>query len=437
MNFTAEDLKDPNLFRYLYANKKFEPGKSTVFYSAPFYDEKEINAALDALIHGKWLSDGEHVHHFECEFSKMFGFKGGSVMVNSGSSANLILITTLKKFYQWEDGDEIIISSIGFPTTLSPIIQNNLKPVFVDISMDDLNWNVYLIESLITEKTRALFYSPALGNSCNLDKLVDICHRRDLKLIVDNCDSLGSKWKGQWLTAPPCVGASCSFYASHHISCLSSGGMVSFHEEELTKLARSLAGWASGCYCVGTARMLPNGTCKKRFSNWLSPRYEGIVDHKYCYNDIGYNFKVPDILGAVGSEQLKKFDEIKTKRRLHHEIVGSFLEEVPGVRIVRELQEAESSWFAIPIVCETPRLKRKLVEHLENAKIQTRNVFSGNFLIHEAFKDYGNYLEYENANKVLDLAFFIGCPPYWTDEILDYIKETIRVFKVEKELRMV
>ncbi len=435
MKFTNEDLKDPNKFKYLMGNKEFIPGKSTVLYSAPFYDEKEINAIINSLVNGKWLSDGENVHHFECEFSKIFGFDS-SVMVNSGSSANLILITTLKKYFKWEDNDEIIVSVVGFPTTLSPIIQNNLKPIFIDISMKDLNWNVNLIEEKITYKTKALFYSPVLGNSCNIDKLIELCNKYNLKLILDNCDSLGSKYKGKYLT-DYAVGASCSFYASHHISCLSSGGMVSFHDEELTKFARSLAGWSSGCYCVGTARMLPNGTCKKRFSNWLSPLYEGIVDHKYLYEDVGYNFKVPDILGTVGSEQLKKFDEIKSKRREHYKIIKNCLDKIPGVKVVEELSENDSSWFACPIICDTNRLKIKLVEHLEKNKIQTRNIFSGNFLVHPAFKNLDDYKKYPEANKVLDLCFFIGIAPFYTKEILEYIQNVLGEFKVAKELKII
>lgn len=427
-HFSAEDIKDPSLFRYLLGNKEFIPGKSQILYSVPYWDEKEINAMMKAITTGKWFSDGENVHKFEIEFSKKFGFDS-SVMTNSGSSANLVLIATLKKYFGWKDGNEVIVSCVGFPTTIAPIIQNNLKPVFVDITLEDLNWNIDQVESKITDKTVAVFSSPVLGNPYNFDRVIELCKKYDLKFISDNCDSLGSRWKGRWLTDDS-VGASCSFYASHMIST-GEGGMVSFHEPELTKIAQSFVSWGRDCYCKGASNLLPCGTCGNRFDKWLK-NYDGIVDHKYIFSNIGFNLKPLDLCGAIGREQLKKFDEIKGKRRVHFEIVKGFLEAIPGVRVLEELFEAETTWFAVGMICDSNELKIQLVNHFENLKIQTRNYFAGNLLIHPAYQHLGDFREYPEANKVLERVFFIGCAPHLTDEMLNYLGKVIHDFRPKK-----
>jgi CDP-4-dehydro-6-deoxyglucose reductase, E1 len=210
---------EPNAFPYL-ANKgkNFDSSKDTVYYSGPFWDGKEVAAAMESLLQGKWLSSGEKVSQFERRFSKRFGFEE-SVMVNSGSSANLVMVAALKKYFGWQDGDEIIVSIVGFPTTTSAIVQNGLTPVFVDITWDDLNWDLDQVESAITPKTKAVFSSPVLGNPYDVDKLLEICSSAGIEIISDNCDSLGSKWKSSFLTEFS-VAASCSFYPAHHITTM-------------------------------------------------------------------------------------------------------------------------------------------------------------------------------------------------------------------------
>jgi CDP-6-deoxy-D-xylo-4-hexulose-3-dehydrase len=257
--FIAEySAGNEKIFPYL-ANrkKKFNPDTDSVYYSGPYWNELEVQAAIESLMSGFWLSSGEKVDKFERRFSKLFDFKE-SLMVNSGSSANLVMIAALKKFYDWQDGDEIIVSVVGFPTTVSAIIQNNLTPVFVDIKWDDLNWDLDKIKSLVTSKTRAVFSSPVLGNPGNFDQLIDICDEKNILIISDNCDSLGSKWKGKFLTDYS-VAASCSFYPAHHITTME-GGMVSSNNPEIITLARSFAWWGRGCYCVGRQNLLPDGT---------------------------------------------------------------------------------------------------------------------------------------------------------------------------------
>jgi CDP-6-deoxy-D-xylo-4-hexulose-3-dehydrase len=412
---------EENLFSYL-ANNNWSPG-NPVYYSGPYWDEKEVTAAVTALLAGKWASAGEQVNKFEKEFSIKFGFDH-SVMVNSGSSANLVMIAALKKYFGWKDGDEIIVCACGFPTTIAPVVQAGLKPVFVDIDWDDLNWNLDQIESSITNKTRAVFSSPVLGNSYDLDRLIDICEKNDIHIIADNCDSLGSKWKESYLT-DRAVASSCSFYAAHHI-CTIEGGMVSSNISEVVDIARSYAWWGRGCYCVGKQNLLSNGVCGKRFSNWLEN--DTIVDHKYVFGVRGYNLKPLDLQGAIGQIQIEKFDDIHRIRRKNKSRIQSIFETIPGVRVINEKKESETSWFGVPIICDDSNLKRSLVSYLEDNKVQTRNYFAGNILLHPGYRDLGDGTKYPNASKVLDNVFFVGCAPVITSEMIDYIEEVITNF---------
>lgn len=421
------DLQDKGekLFPYI-CNNNYEKGKSSIYYSGPYWDEREVAAAITTLLSGKWLPSGEEVNKFERAFSKKFGFEH-SVMVNSGSSANLVMIAALKKYFGWQDGDEIIVCVCGFPTTINPIIQNNLKPVFVDISYDDLNWDLDQIKDKITSKTKAVFSSPVLGNAYDYDKLLDICNRYNIKLIADNCDSLGSKWKDEYLTKHA-VAASCSFYPAHHIAAIE-GGMVSSNIKEIVDIARSFAWWGRDCYCVGAQNLLECGVCGKRFDYWLEG-YNELVDHKYVFGNIGYNLKPADLQGSIGLVQLEKFDEIHQKRRHNKERLHSIFEKLPFCRVIHERPDAETSWFGVPIVFEYD--KSGLVKWLETHKVQTRNYFAGNILMHPAYKHLEPASNYPNASKVLDNVFFIGCSPVITDEMIDYIEEVVEEYRTTK-----
>jgi CDP-6-deoxy-D-xylo-4-hexulose-3-dehydrase len=396
-----------------------------VLYSGPVWDEKEIAAAIESLISGKWVSSGEEVRKFERKFSKKAGVKY-SLMVNSGSSANLVMIAALKKVLGWKDGDEIILSSVGFPTTLNPILQCGLTPVFVDISLEDLNWDLDQVEKAITDKTVAVFSSPVLGNPYDLDKLKIICDKHNVEMIGDSCDSLGTKWRGKDL-ASYFIASSCSFYPAHHITT-GEGGMVSSDREEIVRTARSLAWWGRDCYCVGAANLLSEGTCGKRFDKWLKGHYDGVLDHKYYFVNVGYNLKPLDLQGAIGTVQIEKLEMIHESRRRNKQIIGSYFERINGVAVPKELGHAETSWFGVPVICDSGELKKNLVRHLETSGIQTRNYFAGNVLIHPAYRNLGDFRNYPNANQVLDRVFFVGCSPNYTDETLGYIKSVIEKF---------
>ena len=281
-----------------------------------------------------------------------------------------------------------------------------------------MNWNVDEIEEKISTKTRGVFSSPVLGNPYNFDTILDICERYKIQLISDNCDSLGTKWDGNYLTDYS-ISASCSFYPAHHI-CTGEGGMISSDDEELISLARSLSWWGRDCYCVGQQNLLSCGVCGKRFSKWIK-KYDGIIDHKYVYSQMGYNLKPMDFQGAIGSVQINKQDEIHELRRENKKLIQEHFERIPGVRSVNELPKAETSWFGVPIICDSKETKNNLTKHLESNKIQTRNYFAGNILMHPGYSHLDYYKNYPNACKVLDLVFFVGCSPTITKPMIDYI----------------
>lgn len=419
---------ESNLYRYLgNVNGEFNSEKDSVYYAGPYWDSSEVVAAITSLLEGKWLTSGEKVNKFERKFSKVFGFKN-SLMVNSGSSANLVMIAALKKYHKWQDGDEIIVSVVGFPTTVSAIIQNNLKPVFVDITWSDLNWDLNLIQEKVTPRTRAVFSSPVLGNPYDFDRIIEICQTNDLLLISDNCDSLGSTWRDKFLTSYS-EASSCSFYPAHHMTTME-GGMVSSDIEEIITIARSISWWGRGCYCVGVQNLLPNGVCNKRFNNWIE-ECDFNLDHKYLFENIGYNLKPLDLQGAIGLVQLEKFKSMEEIRRANKLFLDDVFSRISGVSTLVELPHARTSWFGKPIICQTSELKSRLVSHLESERIQTRNYFAGNILLHPAYRNFGDWREFPNANEVLSKVFFVGVSPTISEKMLNHIEASVERFTNE------
>jgi len=410
--------------KYIQNYENFDEKKDSVLYSGPYWNQQELYAILETVLKGNWIVSGENVEKFEYEFSKKFNVKY-SRMVNSGSSANLVMITALKKRFRWQENDEIIVSPVGFPTTIAPIIQNRLIPQFIDIEFNTLNFDLNLIEDKITSKTKAIFVSPVLGNPPDLEKLTEISKKHNLILIGDNCDSLGSKINNRYIHEYY-YAWSCSFYPAHHIST-GEGGMVSSNDQHLSDLVKSISWWGRDCYCVGSNNTLPQGTCGKRFDYWLE-NYDGIIDHKYIYGNIGYNLKPLDLQGSIGSVQLTKFDEISNKRKLHKDIIDQALFSHIDLDKVVNLSNADPCWFGVPILCKNQGQKELLVSYFEANRIQTRNYFGGNILFHPAYKHLDDYKKYPNANKTLDLVFFLGCSPSYNQKVLDYIKNVIQLW---------
>lgn len=410
--------------KYLHGLKDFEPGKTQLVYSGPYWNHEEIEAATKAFLTGSWLTTGTEVFKFQNQFAKKFNVAHAH-MVNSGSSANLVMVAALKKKFGWKDGDEIIVSPVGFPTTIAPIVQNGLVPVFVDIEMKSLNFDVDLIQDKITDKTRAIFVSPVLGNPPDMDRLSQLCEDNLLIMIGDNCDSLGTKWDGKLIT-DLYEAWSTSFYPAHHITT-GEGGMVCSNDEEIIKNARSISWWGRACYCVGQANLLSCGTCGNRFAKHLEG-IDDVVDHKYVFENMGYNLKPLDLQGAIGQVQLKKFDEIHTLRRINFNKISDIINDRfanLGIRIARSSFHAEPSWFGVPIICSTPETKQSFVKHLEANKIQTRNYFAGNVLLHPGYKHLDDASKYPNSNKALSNVFFLGCPPFYGDEHIAYIRQVV------------
>ncbi len=424
----VDEIKyDKNVLRYVYNDQEeFIPSKTPIYYSGPYWNDIELKEGVKAFLTGKWLSSGENVHKFEIAFSKKFN-AGNSVMVNSGSSANLVMVAALKKVFDWKNNDEIIVSPVGFPTTIAPIVQNGLRPIFIDIEWDTLNFDVTKIKESITEYTKAIFISPVLGNPPDFTLLTKIKEEYGIELILDNCDSLGSTWNGKYLNEYS-IASSCSFYPAHHITT-GEGGMVSSKSKEIIDVARSFSWWGRDCYCIGSANLLACGTCGNRFDNWLDS-YNGKIDHKYVFSNMGYNLKPMDMQGALGLVQLEKFDEIHKKRKNSFikisEIINNHLDNYTSVI---SLDEASVSWFGVPIIAKkSGGSKQKLVDYLEENKIQTRPYFAGNILLHPAYKHLGKLDDFPNSNQVLDKVFFIGASPHYHDKIFSYIESVISGF---------
>lgn len=407
---------------YTYNQDTFVPGVSQVYYAGPYWDHNEVYGAMKTFLTGAWLPSGEQVQKFQEKFATMFKVDHAH-MVNSGSSANLVLITALKKFHGWQDGAEVIVSPVGFPTTIAPLAQNNLTPVFVDIEMDTLNFDVTKIAEKINARTVAIFVSPVLGNPPDMDYLQQLAFDHDIMLIGDNCDSLGSRWNGEFLTEYYTAWTT-SFYPAHHITT-GEGGMICSNDADFMNTVRSIAWWGRDCYCVGANNLLPCGTCGKRFDKWLDG-YEGVIDHKYLFTNMGYNLKPLDMQGSIGLAQLDKMEFVDASRRKNKIAFQSLLvKHIDGIRVAAHHDNADPSWFGVPIICRSQIQKEKLQQYLEANKIQTRNYFAGNILMHPGYKHLDDYTKYPNANKALSHVFFVGCPPHYNDTVFAYIESVL------------
>jgi CDP-6-deoxy-D-xylo-4-hexulose-3-dehydrase len=243
-------------------------------------------------------------------------------------------------------------------------------------------------------------------------------------LIGDSCDTLGTKWKGEDINKYY-VSWSTSFYPAHHITT-GEGGMISTDIKELKELFVSISWWGRDCYCVGSANLLSCGTCKNRFDNWLES-YNGIIDHKYVFTNMGYNLKPMDLQGSIGLVQLSKFEEIdRNRKNSKKKIEDIVIKYVSGVKGVNSLEKSDTCWFGTPFICDNKELKDSLVKFLEDNKIQTRNYFAGNILYHPGYSHLDNLDKYPNSNMVLDRVFFLGAAPHYNDEIFQYIENVFK-----------
>lgn len=421
-------------------NKKWVAGKDWVQYAGPYFSSDEYVAAVKTLLN-EWLVLGAEAIKFEKKFPKLFGKEYG-LLLNSGSSANLLMMVALtsKKLYNFPKGTKVITPIAGFPTTINPIFQVGFEPIFIDIELDTLNLDLNQLEQACINNPDAkiLTFAHVLGNPPNMDKLMDIVNKYKLILLEDCCDALGSTFKGKPLGSFGLM-SSCSFYPAHHIT-MGEGGFISTDDFDLERIIRSFREWGRGCYCVGKQNLLQNGKCGCRFSPWLSSLPGEIFDHKYVYEEIGYNLKPIELQASIGLMQLNKLDEIKNKRKENYNNLYKVFSKYNDYFILHKAQQdADVSWFAFPITLkDNIKFNRfDICNFFESHKIQTRPYFAGNIMLQPAYKDLIDINRVINdfpvARKVTTDTFFLGTSPVIDKEKIDYIENILNKFIKENE----
>jgi CDP-6-deoxy-D-xylo-4-hexulose-3-dehydrase len=408
--------------------ERFIPGRSAVNYGGRVYDEKEIINLLDSGL-DFWLTAGRYAGEFENKLSQFLDVRY-CMLTNSGSSANLLAVSALTsqllKERRLKPGDEAITTACGFPTTLNPIIQNGLTPVFIDIDIGNYNIQTDAIEKAISRKTKAIIIGHTLGNPAEIQKILRIAKKYHLWFIEDNCEALGSKYKGRYTGTFGDI-STCSFYPSHHIT-MGEGGAVLTDEPLLRRIIMSLRDWGRDCWC----KTGYDNTCGKRFSRKFGRMPFG-YDHKYVYSHIGYNLKVTDMQAAVGIAQLQKLPQFIEARKKNFSYLYAFLKKYENYFILPQTtRNSQVSWFGFPLTVrqDAPFARADIVNYLENKKIATRMLFGGNLTKQPAYK----YTKYRIAGKLqnTDLAmnntFWLGVYPGLTQERLDYIGAAIQGF---------
>lgn len=403
--------------------KKLIHGESYISASGKCVDENDLANIIDASL-DMWLTSGRYGEQFEREFAEFLGLKY-CALVNSGSSANLVAMTALTSHKLGEKrlkpGDEVITVAAGFPTTVAPIIQNGLIPVFIDVELSTYGFDEKIIEEAISEKTKAIFMAHTLGNPFNLDKVMDIAKKHDLWVIEDNCDALGAKYNGKFTGNFGHI-STYSFYPAHHIT-MGEGGAVLTNDTSLFNIIRSIRDWGRDCICPPGQ----DNICNHRFTQKHGELPEG-YDHKYVYSHLGYNLKVSDMQAAIGVSQLKKLQDFIKKRNENYELLFKGLKKLQDYLILPEATEkSEPSWFGFPItIKENNKFNRNdLVTYLEENKIGTRLLFAGNLLRQPVFTENNyNYRvvgELKNTDIVMNNTFWIGVWPGINEECINYV----------------
>ncbi|MBU3101627.1 MULTISPECIES: lipopolysaccharide biosynthesis protein RfbH [Clostridium] len=431
-NIIKEEIleKVKELYKLREEKKSFIPGKTKVNYAGRVYDENEMVAVVDSVL-DFWLTLGVKGREFCNNFSRYLGVKY-CIVTNSGSSANLIAVSVLcSKTIKnpMRPGDEIITTAMTFPTTLNPIIQNGLIPVFVDIEEDTYNIDASKIEAAITDKTRAIVFAHTLGNPAEMDKIMDIAKGHNLYVVEDTCDALDSSYDGK-LCGTFGDFSTNSFYAAHHIT-MGEGGAICTNSNDLYKAALSIRDWGRACFCQ-TGEASGKGACGHRFDYKFDGLPDG-YDHKYVYNNIGYNLKPLDIQCAMGIEQLKKLPEFTKIRKNNFKTLYECFKKYEDVFILpRSLPKADPSWFAIPITIRAGVWfsKKDFVTYLESKLIETRMLFAGNILKQPGYKDINHRISgnLKYTEGVLERTFFLGVYPGITKEKLEYMIKSIDNF---------
>lgn len=407
----------------------FVPGETKIRYAGRVFDEKEMTNLVDASLEF-WLTYGRWSREFEQRLAGYLGVRH-ALMVNSGSSANLLAFMTLTSPLLEERrirrGDEVITVAAGFPTTVSPIIQFGAVPVFVDVDPATANVKVADLEKAVSSKTRAVMLAHTLGNPFDLDAVKDFCTRHSLWLVEDNCDALGSKFDGRLTGTWGDLGTS-SFYPPHHMTT-GEGGAVYTNNPLLKRIALSLRDWGRDCWCDSGV----DNTCGCRFTRQFGSLPLG-YDHKYVYSHFGYNLKATDMQAAIGCAQIEKFPGFVEKRKRNFNRLFDGLRDVEGLRIVEKHKKADPSWFGFLMTVTGGRARNELAQFLESRGIQTRNLFAGNLLRHPCFEwlregvDYRVVGELKATDDIMNNSLWIGLYPGMDDQRLDYMIASVREF---------
>lgn len=413
-----------------YHNKKppFEPGHRIPYASRVYGHEEMVNLVDSALEF--WLTSGRYTDQFEQELAKYLGVQFCS-LVNSGSSANLIAFFALTSPLLGERavkrGDEIITVAAGFPTTVTPVIQYGAVPVFVDVTIPQYNIDITALEAAYSKKTKAVMIAHTLGNPFDLDAVKAFCEKHSLWLVEDNCDALGSQYKGRFTGTFGDIGTS-SFYPPHHMT-MGEGGAVYTSDPLLHKIICSFRDWGRDCMC-------PPGKdnfCGHRFDRQFGELPLG-YDHKYVYSHFGFNLKTTDMQAAVGCAQLGRFPSFVERRKQNFARLKERLVGMEDKFVLPEpCPESDPSWFGFLMTCREGVNRSAVVEYLETRGVQTRMLFSGNLIKHPCFDEMRNtgrgyriVGELTNTDRIMNDSFWVGVYPGMTDEMIDYMAATLR-----------
>ncbi len=404
-----------------FAPKEFVPGVSPVPVSGRVFDDSELRHLVDSSL-DFWLTTGRFAAQFERAFARVFGLRH-AMLVNSGSSANLVALSCLTSPSLTErrlaPGDEVITVAAGFPTTVNPIIQNGLVPVFVDVTLPTYDVDVSHLEAALSKRTRAVMLAHTLGNPFDLAAVSSFVKQHNLRFIEDCCDAVGATYQGKHVGTFGDL-ATTSFYPAHHIT-MGEGGCVLTNKPTIKKLAESFRDWGRDCWCAPGK----DNTCGKRFAWQLSDLPCG-YDHKYTYSHIGYNLKVTDMQAAVGVAQLAKLPAFIEARRRNFQTLFTGLRDLEEFFILPEATpHSEPSWFGFPLAVrpEAPVTRDHIVQFLESRKIGTRLLFAGNLVRQPAYRRAPHRIvgDLTNSDFVMNNVFWVGVYPGLTPPMIDYM----------------
>jgi CDP-6-deoxy-D-xylo-4-hexulose-3-dehydrase len=408
-------------YREQFSNRTFNAEKDLIHYAGRVFDEEELRNLVDASL-DFFLTANRYAERFEADFADYMGLSD-ALLVNSGSSANLVALTTLTSPKLGDrrllPGDEVVTVAAAFPTTVAPILQNNLVPVFVDVRLGDYTADPDQLREAIGPKTRAIMMAHTLGVPFDLDLVAELATRHDLWVIEDNCDALGSRYRGR-LTGTFGHLATMSFYPAHHIT-MGEGGCVVTNDDQLGRIARSFRDWGRDCYCAGGE----SNTCGTRFSQQFGTLPAG-YDHKYVYSHVGYNLKVTDMQAAIGCAQLGKLARFIAKRRANFEALLTALRPYDHrLLLPAATAHSEPSWFGfvISVRANAGFTRADIVRFLEANRVETRSMFAGNLLRHPAFHAVPHRIvrDLVNTDTVMRDTFFVGVYPGLDAPRLDYM----------------